>query len=120
MGRNGTRVLQAALLLLCCTILLFALRFDARTYPGWYFPDSAFLNGLLNGSTIFTDIGYPLVLVGAGAGTARLLWPGPSLPPDTKRALAVVQWLALALAVLIFFYGLWSAIQMERLPWQPQ
>jgi hypothetical protein len=120
MARNEIRFRQVALLLLCCTALLFALRFDARTYPGWYFPNSPLLNGLLNGSTIFTDIGYALVLVGGGAGTARLLNSDPSLRRGAIRGLAALQWLALTLAVLIFFYGLWWAIQMERLPWQSQ
>jgi hypothetical protein len=98
--------------------LLLALRFGARTYPGWYFPNSRFLNDLLNGGSVFTQIGYDLVLVAAASGTARLFLAGEARP-RADRILRLVEWTALALALLIACYGLIWAIEMHRLPWQP-
>jgi hypothetical protein len=97
--------------------LLLALRFGARSYPGWYFPDSALLNRLLNGVGLFTVIGYDLVLLGAVAAAMRLL-----LGRGNRRAglaLAALQWGAIALAVLIACYGVAWAAYMHRLPWEP-
>jgi hypothetical protein len=98
--------------------LLLALRFGARTYPGWYFPDSRFLTDLLNGGFVFTQIGYDLVLVAAASGTSRLFLAGEARP-RACRILRLVEWTAIALALLIVCYGLISAIEMQRLPWQP-
>jgi hypothetical protein len=94
--------------------LLMLLRFGARTYPGWYFPHSPFLNSLLNGSTLFTGIGYDLVLLGAAAGAARVL-----LGRNESLALQLLQWGSAALTILIVGYGLAWAIWTARLPWQP-
>ena len=86
----------------------------------WH-PESRFLNWLLNGSAIFTEIGYVLVLVAACTAMTRLLVDRTST--DTimaRRILAFVQATTVALAIAIIFYGVWSAIQMQRLPWQDQ
>lgn len=96
--------------------LLLALRFGGRTYPGWHFPDSAFLNSLLNGVWLFTGIGYNLVILGAGAAAMRALLPGESPASGLFR---LVQWIAFALAVLIILYGVRWAVWTQRLPWQP-
>jgi hypothetical protein len=95
-------------------LLLLALRFGARTYPGWHFENSDFLNRLLNGVGLFTEIGYGLVLAGAGAATLRVLLGGTE-----PRALQRLQWLAFTLAILIVLYGAAWATIMHRLPWQP-
>jgi hypothetical protein len=50
---------------LCSFWLALALRFGARTYPGLHFSNSPLLNGLLNGSTVFTTIGYLAVATGS-------------------------------------------------------
>jgi len=97
--------------------LLLALRFGARTYPGWYFPNSSFLNSLLNGTWLFNGIGYDLVLVGAGAAAMRVLLGGKKSP--ASGTLRLVQWVAFALAILIILYGVRWAIWTQRLPWQP-
>jgi hypothetical protein len=115
------RVGQVGLIALYSIVLLLALRFCGRTYPGWYFPNSSFLNGLLDDNIIFTVIGYDLVIGGAAAGTARIF-----IPPDSseraklRRRLGLVQGAAVVLVITIICYGLWWATSMQRLPWQPQ
>jgi hypothetical protein len=98
--------------------LLLVLRFGARSYPGWYFPDSRFLNDLLNGGFLFTQIGYDLVIVAAASGAARVFLAG-DVRRKSDRILRWVQWTAYALALLITCYGVIWAIHMHRLPWQP-
>ena len=97
--------------------LLLALRFGARTYPGRYFPDSPFLNSVLNSNWLFTGFGYPIVLLGAVAAASRALLRDKRSP--AAHILRVVQWVAIALAILIVLYGVRWAIYTERLPWQP-
>ena len=100
-------------------LLLLALRFGARTYPGVWHPESEFLNWLLNGTTLFTLFGYDLVLVAAGAAAARISLRGDSFRTRRIRlALAWLQGVAVALAFAIICYGVRWAILMERLPWQ--
>jgi hypothetical protein len=94
--------------------LLLALRFCGRTYPGRYFPDSPFLNSLLNDVWLFTGLGYDLVLVGAATAALRV-WKGRRAP----AGLRIAQWAVFAVVILIILYGIDSAIAMERLPWQP-
>jgi hypothetical protein len=97
--------------------LLLALRFGGRTYPGWYLPNSPFLNSLLNGNWLFTRIGYDLVLVGACAAAMRVLLGRKK--PRASSSLRLVQWVAFGLAILIILYGVRWAIWTQRLPWQP-
>lgn len=97
--------------------LLLAVRWCARTYPGWYFPDSAFLNDLLNGGDLFTLYGYDCVLLAAAAALARILLAGPD-HPRAAAALRLLHWASLAIVALILCYGLYWAQLMERLPWQ--
>ncbi|HEY0085768.1 MAG TPA: hypothetical protein VGB65_07630 [Allosphingosinicella sp.] len=94
-------------------VLLYALRFGGRTYPGWYFPNSDVLNALLNGVGLFTGWGYSFVLAGAGAATLRILLGGTA-----RRGLKFLQWLAFTLAILIILYGAAWATYTQRLPWQ--
>lgn len=119
--RQGRRDLgaQLAWIALYSFALLLALRFGARTYPGFWHPESLFLNWLLNGSTLFTVIGYNLVLVAGCAAVTRILI-GASSPGSVKarRVLAIVQGAATLPAIAIILYGLQCAIFMHRLPWQ--
>jgi hypothetical protein len=114
-NNSGTadRALRLAGIAAYSFALLIALRFGGRTYPGWYFPDSALLNSWLNGVGLFTEVGYDLVLVVAAAATMRLL-PGGR----TSLALRLMHWTALALVILIILYGVDWAIYTHRLPWQ--
>src|SRR3954469_11528062 len=112
------RLGQVGLVVLCSSVLLLALRFCGRSYPGWYFPNSNVLNGLLNDTIIFTVIGYDLVIVGAAAALARI-YTSPSGGAKLRRSLRAVKATALALVVAIICYGIWWAAAMERLPWQP-
>ena len=116
-GWIRNRALRLAWIAVYSFGLLLALRFGGRTYPGWYFPDSSFLNRLLNGNWLFTGIGYGLVLVGASAAAMRVLLGGKK--PLAANILRVVQWVAFALAILLILYGVRWAIWTHRLPWQP-
>ena len=112
---------QLGLIALWSFLLLLALRFGARTYPGVWHPEWRVLNWLLNGTTLFAEIGYDLVLVAAWAAMTRLLIDRTSRHTmATRRTLAFMQATTVALAIAIIFYGVWWAIQMQRLPWQDQ
>jgi hypothetical protein len=89
------------------------LRFGGRTYPGLYFPDSLFLNSLLNGNGLFTGVGY-LAVVAAWSAEVALLLLRPSIL-GIDLALRLLKWAAIGLAVAISIYGfVWAAI-MQRL-----
>ena len=110
---------QIAIIVAYSAVLLFMLRFGARTFPGRY-SDSLLLNALLNNSGIFTDLGYNIVLVAAAARMVRVFTSdAPGLIRRRHRFLGWVQAAAIALAVAIILYGLWWAALLERLPWQP-
>ena len=116
--KNGARAwLRIGLVAFYSFGLLLALRFGARTYPGWYFPNSRFLNGLLNASTLFTGVGYDLVLIAAAAAAARIWFRG-TLKQRPLGALVLMQGAALAAVFAIIIYGIWWAALMHRLPWQ--
>ena len=113
------RLAQLGLVVLYSFVLLLALRFCGGTYPGWYFPNSVFLNDLLNGTLLFTGIGYDLVIASAAVGTARIF-----IGADSPGRIRLRWWLGAAqastvvLVVAIICYGVWWANSMERLPWQ--
>jgi hypothetical protein len=95
----------------------FALRFCARTYPGVYYPDSRFLNGLLNGNWLFTEIGYDLVLA-LGAADAAFLFltlfrPG-TVTPLVTRSLVALRLGLLVLTALIIAYGFFYAVLLSE------
>jgi hypothetical protein len=109
-----SRVEAFAFICLYCLSLGLALRFGGRTYPGIYFPNSAFLNGLLNGNGLFVDIGYSAVMV-AGAADTLLVFT------RTRRrgltiALKGVKWIAASLAMVIALYGFYWAATLQRIP----
>ena len=114
------RLARAGLIALYSFVLLLALRFCGRTYPGWYFPDSNFLNGLLNSNFLFTELGYELVVLGATAGTAHIFMASDS-PRRTRLRwwLGAAQAAAVVLVIPIISYGFLWAHFMQRLPWQP-
>lgn len=90
-----------------------ALRFCGRTYPGIYYPDSLFLNDLLNGNALFTEIGYVLVLVLGVADAAFLfltLFRQGTLPPLITRSLIALRLGLLVLIALIVAYGFHYAV----------
>ena len=118
---RGTRCIRAshlAWVAVYSLFLLLALRSGGRTYPGWYFPDSRFLNAVLNGNALFTQAGYDAAIIGAAAAAARILFDSGTRP-RLHRLLRWTQRTAIACAVLIACYGLAWAILMHRLPWQP-
>ena len=109
-----SRTEALAFVCLYCLSLGLALRFGGRTYPGIYFPQSPFLNSLLNGNGLFVDIGYSAVLA-AWVADVLLIFFRPS-NHGLEAALKGVKWLAVGLAVAIALYGfVWAAI-MQRLP----
>jgi hypothetical protein len=89
---------------LCMLTLALALRFCGRTYPGVYYPDSALLNGLLNGNALFTEIGYAFVLALGVADAAFLfltLFRQETATPLVTRSLVALRLGLLALITLI-------------------
>lgn len=94
--------------------LALALRFGGRTYPGIFFPNSPFLNALLNSNGLFVGVGYNAVLTGLAAEALRIL-TRPSAP-GLEAALKGVKWLAVGLAGTIALYGFSFAAIMQRLP----
>jgi hypothetical protein len=109
-SRSGSMFLTC----LCCLNLGLALRFGGRTYPGVYFPDSPFLNSLLNGNNLFVGIGYTAVVVGWAAASLHIL-VRPSVQ-GFGTALTATKWLAFGLAAMIAIYGFSWAVTMQRLP----
>jgi hypothetical protein len=111
--RPSSRIDALLFIVLYCLSLGLALRFGGRTYPGIYFPNSAFLNGLLNGNELFTGIGYDAVLIAGVADTLRVF-------ATSSRRLEVIlkalKWVAVGVAVMIALFGFWSALTMQRLP----
>ena len=88
-----------------------ALRFCGRTYPGIYYPDSRFLNDLLNGNGLF-DVGFLLVLVLGVADAAFVLLTRFRTPPAAPTAIRTMVGLRAVLLLLIsaiiaygFFYA---------------
>lgn len=114
-GRALARPRTNAAILAClyCLTLGIALRFGGRTYPGIYFPDSRFLNSLLNGNGLFTGIGYMAVVAAWSAEVARLLLRPSILGVDL--ALRMLKWAGVGLAVIIAIYGFVWAFNMQRL-----
>ena len=105
------RTLQFCFIALYALTLLLALRFGARTYPGIYVPSSATLNWIFNGTTLFTDFGYDVVLIGAASHVASLLSPG-----RLSRALQVFSASFALLTACISAYGFYWAAVLQRLP----
>lgn len=99
---------------LYCLSLLLALRVGGRTYPGIYFSNSSFLNGLLNGNVLFTGIGYAAVMVG-GAADYFLIFTRTMVASPTKT-LKAVKWIAVSLATAIALFGFYTAAVLQRLP----
>ena len=96
-----------------------ALRICGRSYPGIHYPNSEFLNHLLNGSGLFTTYGYNLVfaLGVADAAFAYLTrFRRAEAPPALGRRLTAVRIGLLALILLIVGYGFFYAIVLERIP----
>jgi hypothetical protein len=113
-GRPTTRIEALAFIFLYCLSLGLSLRFGNRTYPGIYFPDSPFLNSLLNGNGLFTGIGYDAVLVAGVADALRVFTTSPGQRFEVR--LNALKWVAVTLAVVIAIFGFWSALVMHRLP----
>jgi hypothetical protein len=97
-----------------CFTLLLALRFGARTYPGFWFPHSLVLNELLNGSGLFVSGGYDLVFIATIAAAIPIIRP-PS--PRGTAVLGIAKWAAIGLAASITLYGFAIAWQLHRMPW---
>lgn len=91
----------------------FALRFCGRTYPGIYFPDSPFLNDLLNGSGLFTGVGYLLVFV---LGVSDLvfvfltLFRTQATAHSATKPLVALRVVLLFLTLAIIAYGFFHAV----------
>lgn len=111
---DKTRLEALAFVFCYCLTLAMALRFGARTYPGIHFPNSMFLNNMLNGSALFSGIGYFSVIV-AGLTDMALIFLKP-LGAIGMLALKGVKWTALSLAISIAIYGLFWAAALQRLP----
>ena len=114
--RHAIRLSRAeaiAFVALCCFVLLLALRFGARTYPGLYFPDSRALNCLFNGSGLFVGIGYGAVLIAFAASLVRT-WVRPGRG-TMNSALRAAFWLPIGMAALIALFGFYWAVQLGRL-----
>ena len=99
---------------LYCLSLGLALRFGGRTCPGIHFPNSSFLNDLLNGNGLFVDIGYSAVVV-AAATDYFLIFTRTTAGSPTKT-LKAVKWLAISLATAIALFGFYCAASLQRLP----
>jgi hypothetical protein len=99
---------------LYCLSLGLALRFGGRTYPGIYFPNSSFLNDLLNGNGLFNGVGYLAVLI-TGAADCFLIFTRAMEGSPTKT-LGAVKWIAVSLAMAIALFGLYCATVLQRLP----
>jgi hypothetical protein len=102
-------------------LLLLAIRWCARTYPGLYFPDSAFLNDQLNGVGLFTGFGYNAVLLAAAAAVGRIVVAGTGTGTGHRGAAAglrALEWASLAAVTLIFCWGVYCAERIGRLPLQ--
>lgn len=90
-----------------------ALRFCGRTYPGISYPNSGFLNELLNGNGLFTEIGYDLVLalgVADAAFVLLTLFRQRQAPLSVVRSLVALRLALLALVFLIIAYGCYYAV----------
>jgi hypothetical protein len=111
--RPSSRLDSLVFVVLYCLSLGLALRFGGRTYPGIYFPNSPFLNDLLNGNGLFTGIGYDAVLV---AGAVDILRVFATSSGRLEVILKALKWVAVGLAVMIAIFGFWSALIMQRLP----
>lgn len=109
-----SRIEAVAFICLYCLSLGLALRFGGRTYPGIHFPNSAFLNDLLNGNGLFVAIGYPAVMV-AGAADMLLVFMRTT-GRGLTAALKAVKWVAASLATAIALYGFYWAATLQRLP----
>lgn len=100
-------------------MLGLALRFFGRTYPGFWFPNSAFFNYLFNGVALFTEIGYDFVLA-LGVVDAAFVFMTRFRPQDQSamlvRAMSVLRRILIFLILLIIAYGACVAIQFHRLP----
>ena len=88
-----------------------ALRFCGRTYPGIYYPDSPFLNDLLNGNGLF-DAGIVLVLALGVADAAFVIltrFHQPAPAPTATRLLVALRASLLFLTFAIIAYGFFYA-----------
>jgi hypothetical protein len=112
--RPTSRIERLAFIVLYCLSLGLALRFGGRTYPGIYFPRSPFLNSLLNGNALFTQVGYDAVFVAGVADGLRL--GTASRDQRFQVALQVLKWLAVTAALVIAVFGFWCAFELQRLP----
>ena len=89
------------------------LRFCGRTYPGIYYPNSRFLNELLNGSGLFTEIGYGLVLAFGLADAAFVfltVFRQRQSAPSVVRSLGALRLALFVLVLLIIAYGCFYAV----------
>ena|SRR5438046_181748 len=112
--RPRSRIEALAFICLYCLCLGLALRFGGRTYPGIFFPHSTFLNRLLNGNGLFTEIGYNAVLIAGATDALRVLTNSPGRRFEV--VLKVLKWIAVVLAVTVSIFGFWSALVLQRLP----
>src|SRR4051812_3442472 len=96
---------------LYCLSLGLALRFGGRTYPGICFPNSSFLNGLLNGNDLFDGFGY-LAVVAAGAADYFLVFTRTMVGSPTKT-LKAMKWIAVSLATAIALFGFYCAAVLQ-------
>ena len=88
-----------------------ALRFCGRTCPGIYFPDSPFLNDLLNGNGLF-DVGVVLVLaLGVADATFVFLtrFHQPATASIASRLLVTLRAVLLLVTLAIIAYGFYCA-----------
>jgi membrane protein YdbS with pleckstrin-like domain len=97
---------------ICVLALGLALRFCGRTYPGIYYPDSPFLNSLLNGNALF-NAGVVLTLalgVADAAFVFRTRFHQPATPSTATRVLVTLRAVLLLLIFAIIAYGFYYAV----------
>ncbi len=90
-----------------------ALRFCGRTYPGIHYPNSRFLNELLNGVGLFKTIGYGLVLAFGLVDAAVVLlsdFRQQQLAPVFVRSFSALRLVLLTLILLVIAYGFYYAV----------
>lgn len=102
-----------AFVCLWCLSLGLALRFGGRTYPGIYYPNSPFLNDVLNGNGLFVSIGYSAVLI-AGTATTLQIFARP-VGQVPAAILISAKWVGVLLAIIISLYGFYWAAILQRI-----
>lgn len=115
--KPGTRPALAARLafILCYGFtLLLALRFGARTYPGIWVRESAWLNDIFNGSYLFFR-GYETTLAVMALDTMVTVLRA-SGRVEMIALLNAIKWVGLSFVLLVVTYGFFFAVVLERTP----